>query len=172
MRHGDAALMGFLLFCTSQPTRAESVADLARRVRDNGRIELLTGHVSGRKDSATARQNILDAAGGKPARRSAYEGAPGGTVALDARMLKGMLELAKAYRFRVTEIAGGSHSQNSRHYAGVAFDVDQIDGEDVSKDHPRFREFMKETRRLGATEVLGPGDRGHDGHVHVAWPRP
>ena len=26
-------------------------------------------------------------------------------------------------------------------------------------------------RAKGATEVLGPGYKGHSGHVHMAWPR-
>jgi hypothetical protein len=31
---------------------------------------------------------------------------------------------------------------------------------------------MARCRALGATEVLGPGDQGHDDHIHAAWPRP
>ena len=69
------------------------------------------------------------------------------------------------------EIAGGSHSKNSRHYAGVALDVNVINGKRVSRLHADYQRFMKMARDLGATEVLGPGDKGHDGHVHIAWPR-
>jgi hypothetical protein len=151
--------------------QAQTRAELAAQVRDSKRITLATTHVSGEVDQASARQNILDTAAGKPARRSAYGTAPGGTVELDARLLKGLLTLARSYTFSVTEIAGGSHTRNLRHYAGIAVDVGTINGQAVSKTHPTFREFMSAARKLGATEVLGPGDRGHDHHVHVAWPR-
>ena len=91
---------------------------------------------------------------------------------LNERMLAGMLKLAESYTFRVTSIAGGSHSKTSRHYAGVAFDVDQIEGNRVSAANPHYRAFMQRARDLGATEVLGPGSKGHDTHLHCAWPRP
>jgi zinc D-Ala-D-Ala carboxypeptidase len=146
-------------------------AKVAAEVRDSGRITLLDSHVSGQADQATAKLNIAETAEGKKAKRSRYGMAPGCEVDLDTRMLQGMLDLTKTYSFRVTEVAGGSHSQNSRHYVGVAFDVDQIDGKPVNKDNPSFREFMEHCRKLGATEVLGPGAAGHDTHVHAAWPR-
>jgi zinc D-Ala-D-Ala carboxypeptidase len=147
-------------------------AALAAQIRDSKRVELLDFHTSGRKDKATAKDNIADAAAGKKGRRSSYGGAPGGSVALQVSLLKGMSELSKAYSYRVTEIAGGSHSPNSRHYAGVAFDVDVINGKPVNANNPQFRAFMKKCRDLGATEVLGPGDAGHSTHLHAAWPPP
>ena len=91
---------------------------------------------------------------------------------LDERMLNGMLALSRKYTFTVTEIAGGSHEVNSRHYAGVAFDVGRINGELVSYDNDYVADFMAGCRRKGAIEVLGPGDDDHDTHVHCAWPRP
>ena len=82
-----------------------------------------------------------------------------------------MLDLAQTYSFQISEIAGGSHSKKSRHYAGVAMDVDSINGETVSHKNKNVSGFIKKCKELGATEVLGPGSKGHDSHVHAAWPR-
>ncbi|MGJ8697543.1 MAG: hypothetical protein ACSHYF_14595 [Verrucomicrobiaceae bacterium] len=128
--------------------------------------------VSGRYDGASAWDNIVRASEGKAVKRSWYGTAPGGYVKLNPRMVKAMKTLAReGYRFRVTSIAGGSHSRSSRHYAGVAFDVDEINGVRVSYNSPYWRSFLRRCRKLGATETLGPGDRGHSSHIHAAWPR-
>lgn len=144
-------------------------AQLARRILDSDRISLLDRQVSGRRDGADARSNLRDTANGNPARRSRYGNGPGGRTNLNPRMLRAMLELSKKYRFRVTSIAGGSHSRRSRHYRGVGFDVDTINGRRVGPNNPHWRAFLRDARRLGATELLGPGHRGHSRHVHVAW---
>jgi len=87
-------------------------------------------------------------------------------------MLRALYVLVQGgYSFRITEFAGGSHSSRSRHYAGIAFDIDTLNGRPVSAGHPDYRRFMRRCRELGATEVLGPGSRGHSTHLHVAWPR-
>jgi hypothetical protein len=86
--------------------------------------------------------------------------------------MQAMLELAKIYQYEISEIAGGSHSKGSRHYAGVAMDVSKINGQPVSSKNKLVAPFMKKCKSLGATEVLGPGYPGHSGHVHAAWPRP
>ncbi len=167
-------LIPVAIFVLGVPSRciAQERLQLAKQIKDSKRITLATSHVSGKSDQATARQNILDTANGLPAKRSSYENAPGGTVELDAAMLKGMVELSKRYSFTVSEIAGGSHSKSSRHYAGVAFDASQINAKRVDKKHPNLLDFMKLAKTLGATEVLGPGSPGHEHHIHVAWPRP
>lgn len=157
-----------------------SAAQLARQLISGGRVSFTSSHSSGcgKGDGADAASNINDAANGRVARRSAYDcssthpSAPGGTVALHESMLRGMLELSKSYTFQITEIAGGQHSGTSRHYAGVAFDVNEINGQHVSASHPHYRDFMNRARALGATEVLGPGSAGHSTHLHCAWPRP
>lgn len=149
-----------------------SAATLAQRILDNPRISLATGHVSGIQDRATARLNIQDTAAGGQAQRSDYDNAPGGSVSLDTRMLQGVLSLAQDYSFAVSEFVGGSHSTNSRHYAGITADINIINGQHVSAGHPDVAEFMDRCRVLGATEVLGPGSQGHSNHVHAAWPRP
>jgi hypothetical protein len=145
---------------------------LAARILSHGGIKLADAHVSGVDDRATARRNIEDTAAGGAAHRSAYGTAPGGTVALDTRLLSGLLALAAEFTFTVSELAGGSHNSNSRHYAGVAADISVINGHRVSASHPDVADFQQRCRNLGATEVLGPGRRGHATHIHAAWPRP
>ncbi|WP_110514389.1 peptidoglycan-binding domain-containing protein [Herpetosiphon llansteffanensis] len=147
-------------------------ADLARTIRDSSRIALATIHTSGVSDSATARQNIVDTANGGAARRSSYGNAPGGSVNLATSLLNGMITLSQSWSYSVSEIAGGSHSATSRHYAGVAVDVNVINGSHVSASHPNQQSFRNKCANLGATEVLGPGDSGHSTHIHCAWPRP
>jgi hypothetical protein len=138
----------------------------------NPDITLATTHVSNVRDNANAKATVQDAARGNPSDRSRYGNAPGGEIGLDPRMTEAMEDLtARGYKFRVSEITGGSHGRNSRHYAGIAFDVDQINGQRVGARHPDVRGFMAACREMGATEVLGPGDDGHDTHIHAAWPR-
>ncbi len=153
-------------------TASSSSTSLASRIRDNGRIALDTVHVSGVRDNANARQNIVDTANGLKAARSCYGTAPCGYVTLDPRMLQGMLTLSETYTLRISEIAGGSHSSGSLHYAGVAFDVSAINGVGMSSKNPYYGALMQRCRNLGAIEVLGPGSPGHDTHVHCAWSRP
>jgi zinc D-Ala-D-Ala carboxypeptidase len=145
-------------------------AQLAGTVLRSTRITLATFHSSGVVDRANAHQEIVDTSKGLKARRSCYGTAPCGSVLLDVAMLRGMLALRNSYRFRVSEIAGGSHSATSRHYRGTAFDVDILDGQGVSASNPHFRTFMQRCRALGAIEVLGPGDPDHATHIHCAWP--
>jgi hypothetical protein len=83
-----------------------------------------------------------------------------------------MITLSQSWTYFVTEIAGGSHSATSRHYAGVAVDVGTINGSGVSSSNPYQSAFRSKCSSLGATEVLGPGDSGHSTHIHCAWPRP
>jgi zinc D-Ala-D-Ala carboxypeptidase len=146
-------------------------AFLAMRILGNANITLATEHVSGKKDSANARANAVYSLFLFNANRSGYDKAPGGDVALSVPLMRGMLALAENYRFRVSEIAGGAHSKNSRHYAGVAMDVDQINSERVSAKNKHVQGFMKQCKELGATELLGPGKPNHDTHVHAGWPR-
>ncbi len=136
-----------------------------------GRIDLLPVQVSGRNDGADARSNIADTAVGRQAKRSSYGNAPGGRVALSFPLLEGLKTFSEDYTFRITALAGGSHSARSRHYLGVSFDIDTLNGQRLSKDHPDFRSFMALAHEMGATEVLGPGDAGHNTHIHISWPR-
>ena len=156
------------------PTNGSSRAQLAQQILTTSRISLwpYSPIRSTSSDGADALSNIRDTAAGKAARRSNYDNAPGGTVYLDLRLLAGILQLANTYTIRVTAIAGGSHDPNSRHYVGIAFDVDTINEVRVNSSNSYYTAFMQKCRDLGATEILGPGDKGHDTHVHCAWPRP
>jgi zinc D-Ala-D-Ala carboxypeptidase len=150
---------------------------LALWVFGHPNIKLATTHVSTKVDTASARSNTIDTFLLMDADRSKYHNAPGGDIALSIQMLRGMLELATTYQYVVSEIAGGSHGKNSRHYVGVAFDVVSINGAPVSAKNVHAAPFMRKCRSLGATEVLGPGhvnktgEKDHEGHVHAAWPR-
>lgn len=154
------------------PLRERIRAWLANQILNHPNITLATAHVSGVNDKATARRNIEDTAEESAASRSSYGNAPGGVVKLDIRMLLGLLLLAETYRFSISELAGGEHSRTSRHYNGVSLDVNVINGRQVSATHPDVGKFKRDCRKLGATEVLGPGDPNHATHIHCAWPRP
>lgn len=157
---------------TSSPLPTSNAAK-ARKVLNHPKITLLKKQVSGRVDGASAYHNIASTARGYSAKRSSYGNAPGGYTKLRGKMLDTMLYLAntRGYTYRVTSIAGGSHSRRSRHYAGIAFDVDMINGRKVGYSNPYYKAFMRAGRARGATEVLGPGDKAHSRHVHLAWPR-
>lgn len=147
--------------------------ELARQIRNRPAIKLIDFHVSGNyHPRSTAHQNVKSTANGYGAWRSPWGHYGETRVWLKARMLRGMLKLrtAKGYSFRVTSVAGGRHGSTSRHYAGLAFDVDRVNGGPVNGSNPRWG-FRRACRDLGATEVLGPGDPGHDTHLHCAWPR-
>ncbi|MBK1835462.1 hypothetical protein [Roseibacillus ishigakijimensis] len=150
-----------------------SRARLASALLAHPNAEFANYHVSGKRDNATALDNIRQTAAGMPAACSSYGRAPGGYTKLSPQMLRALKVLAdKGYKFHVTSLAGSSHSSRSRHYLGVAFDVNRINGVRVCYGSPYWREFMRLCRDMGATETLGPGDPGHSTHIHVAWPRP
>jgi hypothetical protein len=157
---------------TTAAERPMDAAAIAEKILSSPRIKLATVHVSGVEDEANAHQNMEDTAADLPAHRSSYGSAPGGTVALNLSMLRGLLALSERFRFSVSELCGGSHNPNSRHYAGLAFDVNEINGKPVRAGHPDLNAFKAMCRKLGATEVLGPGQPNHATHVHAGWPRP
>jgi zinc D-Ala-D-Ala carboxypeptidase len=143
---------------------AATAQDLATQILNTPRITLATVHVSGVVDGADAHSEIVDTSHGGQAKRSRYGTAPGGTVALDPRMLQSILNHARSTSFRVSEIAGGSHSRNSRHYRGTAFDTDLINGRGTSARGADVNAFMQACRNDGATEVLFEVN-----HVHCGW---
>lgn len=169
------ALLSFLFLESTSAQQAGSSYErsrLAAELLSHHRVVCLDYHVSGRRDNATAQDNLEQTANGGAARRSYYGRAPGGWTMLDIRMLRALVQLTnEGYSFRITELAGGSHSSRSRHYNGVAFDIDKLNGVKVRYGHPSYHRFMKRCRELGATETFGPGTRGHSSHIHVAWPR-
>ena len=67
------------------------------------------------------------------------------------------------------DVVDGVHAANSYHYTGEAIDV-QDWRDDVLKGvhwRERTRHFKDVLTGIGA-EVYGPGDPGHDTHVHLA----
>lgn len=152
---------------------ATQLAEQILQMANDHRIVLARMHSSGQEDSATARDNIIDAAEGNAAKRSSYGTAPGGTVRLASSMLQGLLTLAQEFEIiSVSELCGGEHNRISRHYAGVAVDITSINGQLVNIKNPLVKAFRRRCRELGATEVLGPGDKHHATHVHAGWNRP
>jgi hypothetical protein len=127
----------------------------------------------GRSDGASPLDNLVDAAAGRPAATSCYGGAPCSEVYLERALLDGMSALATRYghSYFVTAVAGASHSAGSLHYAGRAFDLDEIDGVRITGDTTATRRFMDACRALGAVEVFGPSNDpvGHGDHLHCAW---
>src|SRR5689334_24948778 len=73
-----------------------------------------------RRDNATAELNTVHQIFGVLAQNSAYGKAPPGSQTwVDVRVLRPILQLANFYSFSISELAGGSHGANSRHYAGL-----------------------------------------------------
>jgi hypothetical protein len=150
--------------------QAPSRQEFAQQILADKGITLLDSHVGGQNDpESTARRNIEDTSKGRAARTSPWSDVGVKKVELSPAMLEGMVALGKDYDYRVTTIAGGDHSSNSNHYAGTAVDIDRIDGNPVSASNPKVDKVKASCKRLGAVEILGPGDAGHDTHVHCAW---
>ncbi|MGJ6980534.1 peptidoglycan-binding protein [Aestuariimicrobium soli] len=120
---------------------------------------------------ASPRQNILDTANGGQASTG------GGDVGyrrvwLNTSMLVAMRDFGVGHSYRVTAIAGCDHSSTSWHYTGNAIDVDLIDGVKVStttSGRNAAAKLKSFCAARGATQILGPGDAGHSGHVHCGW---
>lgn len=149
--------------------RIVPTSSLSYRVQTSNRITLASNHESGKQDRAYASLNIKDAAEGRAAQRSSYKDgslqAPGGQTELDARMLNGLFLLGVDYTLKVSEVAGGAHSSQSRHYKGLAFDVTHINGTRVSSGHPNLAGFKARAKSLGGAASLEAT------HVHVEWPK-
>jgi zinc D-Ala-D-Ala carboxypeptidase len=139
----------------------------------SGKITLWNGDW-GRNDGADALSNVQDAAAGRPAKRSCSGGGlPCGTVFLQSRLLDAMVVLADQHdiSYFVTAIAGGRHSVGSAHYAGLAFDVDEVDGVRINGDSAQAQKLMSACHQLGAVQVFGPSNDpwGHFDHVHCSF---
>jgi hypothetical protein len=144
---------------------------VAREVLADSGTRLLTYHFSGVVDRATARQNVLDTAAGRAARRSSYGNAPGGTVLLDLRTLRLLRRIGQAASVTIREIAGGSHAPRSLHYQGKALDVWVVNGAKV-RPGSGYMVVVRACRAAGASQIYYPAYDpygGHQGHVHCAF---
>jgi hypothetical protein len=155
-------------------TARATSAQLAAQLRTS-RATFQSVHASGVRDNAHAAQNIIDTADGRAATRSSYDAdgarglpkAPGGVVELRPSMLKGLLAIATTTSVRVSELAGGQHNANSVHYAGIAFDIDQING--AVPTTKNAEPLLSSCRASGASlaQVERPGLSG--AHLHCEW---
>lgn len=148
----------------------DSVA-LAKQVLKTPGITFARAHSETRDNASTAYANIVDMAAGRGARTSPQQSHVGAKrVSLDPRMLRALIILHNKYGFRlnISEFVGGVHSKHSRHYRGLSFDANVINGKHVGKGAPH-RALMAACSKLGATEVIGPPSPNHATHVHCAW---
>lgn len=68
---------------------------------------------------------------------------------------------------QITATTNGKHVPNSYHYRGQAVDFVPKGGMG-SMTKAQVRELF-ESRGIQIAELLGPGDKGHSNHFHVAW---
>lgn len=68
---------------------------------------------------------------------------------------------------KITALTNGKHVPNSYHYRGQAVDFVPAGGMG-SMTKVQVRELF-ESRGIQIAELLGPGDKGHSDHFHVAW---
>lgn len=144
---------------------------VAREVLADLGTHLATFHYSGVVDRADARHNITYTAAGLAARRSSYENAPGGSVMLDLRTLRLLRRIGLAASVNVSELAGGSHSPGSLHYAGRAIDISAVNGSEVRRGSG-YWVVVRACEAAGATQVFYPAHDpygGHQNHVHCAF---
>lgn len=124
---------------------------------------------------ADSASNILDAAKGGLSSTSCYGNAPCRSTSLGYDMLRAMVLINQKHGldYQVSTITGGSHSRSSRHYEGVAVDINRLEGGRISTATRTLnRRFTDLCRAYGATEILQPPQAGHSTHIHCAWPRP
>lgn len=87
-----------------------------------------------------------------------------GDTATTAQVSKLLLE---AVGGTITSTTGGKHVKGSYHYKGQAVDFVPSGGMgSISKEEIRT---ILQGAGLQIKELLGPGDKGHNDHFHVAW---
>eukprot|EP00658_Telonema_sp_P-2_P056496 TRINITY_DN4494_c0_g1_i3.p1 TRINITY_DN4494_c0_g1~~TRINITY_DN4494_c0_g1_i3.p1 ORF type:complete len:360 (+),score=52.45 TRINITY_DN4494_c0_g1_i3:94-1173(+) len=162
------------------PSSSESCtgADLWAKVLNHPQITLASTHSSGKVDTANARQEVVDAAGGKRATRSAYYSGgqgPGGSTCLEPAMARFLLQLADEIGgVRVNEVAGGTHSTYSSHYAGHAVDVGSVGGARMTSGNPHIRKTLELCKANGADWQCSADKSltkcsGHSSWTHCQW---
>ena len=158
---------------------------LAQQILANTKITFQADQQGDQRSSP--QQNIKDTAQGLAGWTSNRSPVGGKQVTLSAKMLAGMIAVSQASStpLSISEILGGKHSGDSRHYLGVAFDVSAR-----ATDLGRVKAMGQACKLAGATELLGPCDvypekgvtgackvtgfntrSDHWNHVHCGWPR-
>lgn len=174
---GNAAVSCLPDTCQEQSQRADALAAIWR-AKERGLLGLWDhtfwrSDGSARIDGADASRNIELSLAGRGALRSCYQDAPCGRIQLEEDMLVALRALHEEFGFQffVTSIAGGSHGVTSAHYAGRAFDVDEINGVRIDGPSEQTDAFMDACLSLGATEVRGPaiGSDAHRFHIECAF---
>ncbi len=157
--------------------------DLAKKILANSNIVLTENVLQHNEPSSGPKQNIVDTSEGKPAWRSSWGDMGHTQVPLASRMLSGLLAIGENnVKVQVNTIAGGDHGSKSRHYAGIAFDIQSAPGEIA-----RTKLILGICRVAGATETIGPCNNNvslavckatgfetnseHQNHIHCGWPR-
>lgn len=171
--HHSISLDGIVVKVSRSGSSNNNVASL---LMNSGRVTFGTLHPAPpsplfRDDLANADDNIRDAAHGKMVYTSDYGHARGKLTELSPKMLSMLYNLSNDYTYTISELAGAKHSASSRHYIGKAVDITVINGVQVSHKNVHVKAFMEKAKKLGATEVLGPGRPGHGGHIHLGMPR-
>ncbi|MGW8204406.1 hypothetical protein ACWGM0_17905 [Sphingomonas bisphenolicum] len=96
--------------------------------------------------------------------RSSASARHDGDAATTSQVSKMLLE---AFGGTITSTTGGKHVKGSYHYRGQAVDFVPSGGMgSISKSEIRT---LLEGAGLSIKELLGPGDKDHDDHFHVAW---
>ena len=171
VKPGDAARAAGVSRTWHHRVVAETAADVAVDIlRDRG-ITLATVHLSAGRDGATARDNVVDVADGRNARRSCYGGGPCGSTPLDIRVLRAVRAMGRRGTLTVSEFAGGSHASGSDHYSGRAVDITWVNGNHVGWGASYWM-AVDVCRAYGAKQVMHPANDpwgGHSRHVHCGW---
>jgi hypothetical protein len=100
--------------------------------------------------------------------------APCTLVSISQSALNGIQILSQGYTFSISEIVGGSHSENSKHNLGLAIDVNMVNGvRVVVMNSTQVENFREAAFDSGAIVVYDPfhdtSDNAHSNHFHIQW---
>lgn len=117
--------------CTAGACSARE-KELACELFHSSNVKAAQSHPSGHTDNGYPYNNLRDMCNGLKASRSHYTcsecpspGAPGGTTCLSVKLLEYLVALKNKYSdIYITELCGACHSCQSRHYSGLAVDLD------------------------------------------------
>jgi RHS repeat-associated protein len=147
----------------------------AEYILNSPKIKLATSHESGINDDAFAKNNIQDIANGKLAQNSHYQNAPGKETALTSNMLDAIIKLSENSTLSISEFAGASHSKGSKHYTGMAVDINYVNGIHVRDlTDEQVSDFRQQCLDAGAKVVFDPlhgakTPKDHKSHFHLQF---